>query len=49
MIPIETVPGIKEGGMGERSGVGGIQCVWYTVRTFINASMYPHPAQFKKN
>jgi hypothetical protein len=27
MIPIETVPGIKEGGMGERSGVGGIQCV----------------------
>jgi hypothetical protein len=36
--------------MGERSGGGEIQvwCIWHTVRTFVNATIYSHPAQFKK-
>jgi hypothetical protein len=45
---LKTVPGIGVGGMEERSGGGGIQvwCIWYIVRTFVNATMYPHPAQW---
>jgi hypothetical protein len=38
MVPVETVPGIRGGGMGERSG-------GYIVRTFVNVTMYPHPEQ----
>jgi hypothetical protein len=49
MIPVETVPGI--GGRMKKSSVegsgGGIQVwyIWYIVRTFLNATMSPHPAQ----
>jgi hypothetical protein len=39
MIPVETIPGIGGDG-GERWRVW-IQ-VWYIVRTFSNAIMYPH-------
>jgi hypothetical protein len=44
-IPVETVPEIgREGTIKDNGGGGWIQ-VWYIryiVRTFINATMYPH-------
>jgi hypothetical protein len=47
MIPVETVPVIRGKGMKESSGGRRIQVwyIWYIVRTFVNATMYPHPAQ----
>jgi hypothetical protein len=46
MILVETVPGIREGGMGERSG-GGNSSMIYLIhcKSLVNATMYPHPAQ----
>jgi hypothetical protein len=41
MIPIETFPGKENGGGGE------FTYIWYIVRTFINVTMYAHPAQLK--
>jgi hypothetical protein len=53
MILVKTVPAIRGGRMWERSqgGGGGIQVwyIWYIIRTFANATMYPHPAQQQKN
>jgi hypothetical protein len=45
MRPVETVPGIggreiKENGEGGEFKYG----IWYIVRTFVNVTMYPHPA-----
>jgi hypothetical protein len=45
MIPTETVSG-----MGRRWDKGKLKGriwnqVWYSVRTFVNATMYPYPAQ----
>jgi hypothetical protein len=49
MKPVESVPGINEWWMKE-SRQRWIQLwhIWYTVRTFVNTPMYPHPAQLKK-
>jgi hypothetical protein len=46
MIPGETIPGMVGSGIKENDGGGEFKC--YIVRTFINVTMYPHPAQFKK-
>jgi hypothetical protein len=47
MIPIETVSGM--GGREDKgewwSGWIQVWYIWNTVRTFVNATMYPHPAQ----
>jgi hypothetical protein len=44
MIPTETIPGME--GKGEW-WKGWIQewYIWYIVRTFVNAIVYPQPAQ----
>jgi hypothetical protein len=49
MIPVETIPG-----MGGREDKGEWWKRWiqlwyiqYIVRTFVNATIYPHPAQHK--
>jgi hypothetical protein len=50
MICVETVLGIKGRGDEREQWRGWIQ-VWYisyNVITFVNATMYPHPAQQKK-
>jgi hypothetical protein len=39
MRPVETIPGMQGGGKGEW-WVEWIQ-LWHTVRTFVNATMYP--------
>jgi hypothetical protein len=47
MIPIETIPGMG-GGEGEwlvNSRWIQVWYIWYIVRTFVDATMYPHPAQ----
>jgi hypothetical protein len=46
IIPVETIPGMRE---IKENGRGGWIQVWYIVRTFVNATMYPHPAQQEKN
>jgi hypothetical protein len=45
VIPVETIPGM--GGDKGEWWKGWIQVwyIWYIVRTFVNATMYPHPAQ----
>jgi hypothetical protein len=47
MIPIEITPGMGEKGIKKNDRGGWIQVWhnWYIVRTFVNATMYPHPAQ----
>jgi hypothetical protein len=49
MVPVETIPGMEVGVRGEWwrgwIQVGHID----TLRTFVNATMYPHPAQQFKN
>jgi hypothetical protein len=48
MIPIETIPGMG-GGIKERDGGDEFKYdIWYIVRTFVNATMYPNSAQLKK-
>jgi hypothetical protein len=46
MIPVEIVPGIRGEGSGDSSLGAGIQVwyIWYIVRTFVNATIYPRPA-----
>jgi hypothetical protein len=45
IIPVETIPGKGVEGIKENDGRGWIQVwsTWYIVRTFVNATMYPHP------
>jgi hypothetical protein len=47
MISVETIPGIGRGGMKERSGGGVNAYMIYLIhlRTFVNATMFPLPAQ----
>jgi hypothetical protein len=47
MRPVETIPGM---GGGEDKGEGWkewiqLWYIWYIVRTFVNATVYPYPAQ----
>jgi hypothetical protein len=43
MIP---VPGIRGGGIGERSGGGNSSVIYFThCNNLVNATVYPHPAQ----
>jgi hypothetical protein len=47
MIPVETVPEIG-GGRDEGEWWKGwiqVQYTWYIIRTFVNGTMYPYPAQ----
>jgi hypothetical protein len=42
MRQVETIVGMKGGrNEGKNDGRGWIQ-PWYTVRTFVNVTMYPH-------
>jgi hypothetical protein len=47
MIPVETISGIEGGEIKENGGGGESKydIFYIIVRTFINAAMYPHPAQ----
>jgi hypothetical protein len=47
MIPVETITGIGGGRKKENDGRGDFKydIFEYIVRTFVNATMYPHPAQ----
>jgi hypothetical protein len=47
VIPAETIPGIEGGGNEGQQQRGWIQVwyIWCIVRTFVNATMYSHPAQ----
>jgi hypothetical protein len=52
MIPVETIPGKGDGGNKGEQWIGlnsSMIYVWYIVRIFVNAAMYPHPAQWKKS
>jgi hypothetical protein len=42
MIPVETVPGMGVREIKENGGSGEFK---YNIRTFVNSTMYPHPAQ----
>jgi hypothetical protein len=49
MIPFEIT--LQMGGEGDKEWSRGwiqLQYIWYIVRTFINATVYPHSAQEKK-
>jgi hypothetical protein len=46
MIPVETVSGI--GGEGIKENGGGDEFKYDMFETFVNATMYPHPAQQRK-
>jgi hypothetical protein len=47
MIPTETILRLGGGGGKWEQWMGWVQIlyIWYIVRTFVNATMYPHPAQ----
>jgi hypothetical protein len=45
MRSVETVPGMGGGEGWKSSGEGEFKYIWYIVRTFTNATMYPHQAQ----
>jgi hypothetical protein len=46
LIPVETVPGMGEEDKGEWwRGQIQVWYIWYIVRTFVNATMYPNPVQ----
>jgi hypothetical protein len=47
MIPIETIQGMGAGGDEGEWWRGWIQVwyIWYIVRTFVNVTTYPYPAQ----
>jgi hypothetical protein len=51
MILVETIPGMEgERDKGEQwRGWNQVWYIWYIIRTFVNATMYPHPAQQYKN
>jgi hypothetical protein len=46
-VSVETSPGMGGGrGKGEWWSTWiQVWYIWYIVRTFVNATMYPHPAQ----
>jgi hypothetical protein len=41
MRPVETIPGMGEGKIKN----GGVWHIWYILRTFVNATMYPYSTQ----
>jgi hypothetical protein len=43
MIPVETIPGMG-GGIKENDGLGKFMYDVFDIRTFVNSTMYPHPA-----
>jgi hypothetical protein len=48
MRPVETVSGMGKGEIKENDAGGGwiqVWYIWYIVRTFVNTTMYLHPAQ----
>jgi hypothetical protein len=47
IIPAETIPGMGTKGNKGEQGRGLIQVwyIWYAVRTFVNATVYPHTAK----
>jgi hypothetical protein len=46
MMPVETVPGIREGDEKEQwRGQIQVWYNWYIARTFVNATMYSQPTQ----
>jgi hypothetical protein len=49
VILIETIPGMGGGGIKEKGGGSEFKYDIFDIRTFINATMYSHPAQqYKK-
>jgi hypothetical protein len=44
MIPVETIPGMGRGEIKQNGGGGEFKYDIF-VRSFINATMFPHPAQ----
>jgi hypothetical protein len=50
MIPVETVPAFRGRGDEGEQWKGWMQVLYYwcIVRTFVNATMYPYPAQQRK-
>jgi hypothetical protein len=48
MIPVETVPGIRGGEMGERSEEGNSSVIYLIhYKNLVYSTMYPYPAQQK--
>jgi hypothetical protein len=45
VVSVETIPGMQGGGLWRKIVEGVHTIYWYTVRTFVNATMYPHLAQ----
>jgi hypothetical protein len=47
MIPVETNPGMGEVGIKENGGGGEFKydIFYILLRTFVNVTMYPYPAQ----
>jgi hypothetical protein len=45
MIPVETTPWMEGGKEEQRRGWVYVWYSWWIVRTFINATVYSHPAQ----
>jgi hypothetical protein len=50
MRPVETIPGMGRGRIKENDGGDEFKYVrtWYSVRTFVDATMYPQKDNFKK-
>jgi hypothetical protein len=47
MRPVEIIPGMGDKGEWMVEGVNSsmIGYIWYIARTFVNATLYPHPTQ----
>jgi hypothetical protein len=45
MIPFESIPGMGVGNKGEKLGAVNSSMIMIYLIHFINATMYPHPAQ----
>jgi hypothetical protein len=45
MRSVETVPVMGGGRIKENDSGDEFKYTWYIVRTFVNATMYPHPTQ----
>jgi hypothetical protein len=49
MRPVRSTPGMRGGRVKKNDGgVNSTMIYLYIIRTFIKATMYPHPAQQKK-
>jgi hypothetical protein len=50
MRPVETIPGMGRGRIKENDGGDEFKYVrtWYSVRTFVDATMYPQKDNLKK-